>query len=136
MYLEALNLNSQYLLKDVANNKQKLINNFSQMLVYFNDLKAFDKAVEMCDEILKLAPGDANMLKYRELFQKNANIQKDIKKGGNPSPAAAAPTSAAPTSAAPTSAVISTPATTPPAVKTAPTNPAPKKDPQKPIKKN
>jgi hypothetical protein len=118
-------------LKDVANNKQKLINNFSQMLVYFNDQKAFDKAVEMCDEILKLAPGDANMLKYRELFQKNANIQKDIKKGGNPSPAAAAPTSAAPTSA-----VISTPATTPSAVKTAPTNPAPKKDPQKPIKKN
>jgi len=116
MYLEALNLNSQYLLKDVANNKQKLINNFSQMLVYFNDLKAFDKAVEMCDEILKLAPGDANMLKYRELFQKNADIQKGIKKGGNPSPAAAAPTSAAPTSA-----VISTP---------------PKKDTQKPVIKN
>ena len=68
------------MLKDVANNKQKLINNFSQMLVYFNDLKAFDKAVEMCDEILKLAPGDANMLKYRELFQKNADIQKGIKK--------------------------------------------------------
>ena len=80
MYLEALNLNSQYLLKDVANNKQKLINNFSQMLIYFNDLKAFDKAVEMCDEILKLAPGDANMLKYRDQFQKNADIQKGIKK--------------------------------------------------------
>ena len=40
------------------------------MLIYFNDLKAFDKAVEMCDEILKLAPGDANMLKYRDQFQK------------------------------------------------------------------
>jgi hypothetical protein len=125
LYLEALNLNSQYLLKDVDNNKQKLINNFSQMLIYYNELKAFDKAVEMCDEILKLAPGDANMLKYREQFQKNADIQKGLKKGGNPSPAPAAPTTATPT-----------PATNPPAVKPAPTKPATKTAPPKPIKKN
>jgi hypothetical protein len=109
-------------LKDVANNKQKLINNFSQMLIYFNDLKAFDKAVEMCDEILKLAPGDANMLKYRELFQKNANIQKDIKKVGDK------PTTE---KQAPTSAVTSTPTGTPATVK-----PASKPAPPKPVKKN
>jgi len=80
LYLEALNLNSQYLAKDIANNKQKMINNFSQILMYYNEVKAFDKAVEMCDEILKLAPGDADMLKYREQFQHNADLQKNIKK--------------------------------------------------------
>ena len=79
LYIDALNLNSQYLQKDVANNKQKLIDNFSQMLMFYNETKTFDKAVEMCDEILKLAPGDANMLKYREQFQKNADLQKAIK---------------------------------------------------------
>lgn len=116
LYLEALNLNSQYLLKDVDNNKQKLINNFSQMLIYYNELKAFDKAVEMCDEILKLAPGDANMLKYREQFQKNADLQKGIKK------VADKPTTEKPAAPPPT-----TPATDKPATKTAPV---------KPVKKN
>ena len=80
LYLEALNLNSQYLAKDIDNNKQKMINNFSQILIYYNEVKAFDKAVEMCDEILKLAPGNADMLKYREQFQRNADLQKSIKK--------------------------------------------------------
>ena len=47
--------------------------------MFYNETKTFDKAVEMCDEILKLAPGDANMLKYREQFQKNADLQKAIK---------------------------------------------------------
>ena len=116
LYLEALNLNSQYLLKDVDNNKQKLINNFSQMLIYYNELKAFDKAVEMCDEILKLAPGDANMLKYREQFQNNADLQKGIKK------VADKPTTEKPAAPPPT-----TPATDKPATKTAPV---------KPVKKN
>jgi hypothetical protein len=120
LYLDALNLNSQYLSKDVANNKQKLINNFSQMLMYFNEVKAFDKAVEMCDEILKLAPGDANMLKYREQFQKNADIQKGIKKEA---PKATTPATATP---APT---------TPPSDKTA-TKKEPVKEPAKaPVKK-
>jgi tetratricopeptide (TPR) repeat protein len=112
LYLEALNLNSQYLSKDSVNNKQKLINNYSQMLMYFNETKAFDKAVEMCDEILKLAPGDANMLKYREQFQKNADIQKGIKKVAD-KPTTAAPASAAPASATP-----------------------PKAEPTKPVKQN
>ncbi len=91
LYLQALTVNSQFLLMDVANNKQKLIDNFSQMLIYFNEIKAFDKAVEMCDEILKIAPGDANMLKYREQFQKNADIQKGMKKTADKPSASATP---------------------------------------------
>jgi tetratricopeptide (TPR) repeat protein len=83
LYLEALTLNSTFLLKDIENNKQKLIDNFSQMLRYFNEIKAFDKAVEMCDEILKLAPGNADMLKYRDIFQKNADILKGVKKAAD-----------------------------------------------------
>lgn len=70
----------------------------------------------MCDEILKLAPGDANMLKYREQFQKNADLQKGIKK------VADKPTTEKPAAPPPT-----TPATDKPATKTAPV---------KPVKKN
>ncbi len=89
LQLEALNLQSQFLLKDVAKNKQALIDNYAQMLMYYNETKGFDNAVLMCDKILELAPGDASMLKYREQFAKNAALMK-AKNAGKPAPAAPA----------------------------------------------
>jgi tetratricopeptide (TPR) repeat protein len=76
LQLEALSLYVQFLLKDPEKNKQALIDNYAQMLMYYNETKAFDNAVIMCDKILELAPGDANMLKYREQFVKNAALMK------------------------------------------------------------
>jgi Flp pilus assembly protein TadD len=86
--LEALNLQNQFFLKDTASNKQKLVDNYSQMLVYFNEIKAFDKALEMCDEILKYAPGDASMLGYRTQFQ---NLVNKMKEKANAKPVAEKP---------------------------------------------
>jgi hypothetical protein len=70
-------MNAQILLKDPTTNKQKLIDNYGQMLVYYNEMKNYDEAVVMCDKILELAPGDANMIKYREQFAKNAALMKN-----------------------------------------------------------
>jgi len=86
LQLDALNLQNQFLLKDPTKNKQALIDNYAQMLVYYNETKGYDNAVLMCDKILELAPGDANMLKYREQFAKNAALMKA--KGTKPAPAA------------------------------------------------
>lgn len=83
LQLEALNQHVQFLLKDPAKNKQALIDNYAQMLMYYNETKGFDNAVIMCDKILELAPGDASMLKYREQFVKNAALMK-AKNGGKP----------------------------------------------------
>jgi Tfp pilus assembly protein PilF len=91
LQLEALTLQNQFLLKDPAKNKQGLIDNYGQMLVYYNETKAFDNAVLMCDKILELAPGDASMLKYREQFAKNAALMKNNAAKGAAKPAAAAP---------------------------------------------
>ena len=91
LLIEALTMNAQFLLKDVATNKQKLIDNYGQMLVYYNEIKNYDEAVVMCDKILELAPGDANMMKYREQFAKNAALMKN-----NPNKAGAKPATTPP----------------------------------------
>lgn len=73
---EAINLQNQFFLKDTATNKQKLIENYSTMLNYYNEVKDYEKAVVMCDEILKYAPGDANTIKYRDMFQQQVEYRK------------------------------------------------------------
>jgi Flp pilus assembly protein TadD len=73
---EAINLQNQYFLKDTAANKQKLIENYSTMLNFYYEKKDYEKAVLMCDEILKYAPGDANTTKYRDMFQKQVDYLK------------------------------------------------------------
>jgi tetratricopeptide (TPR) repeat protein len=75
--LEAINLQNQFFLKDTASNKQKLVDNYGYLMVYYNEIKSFDKALEMCDEILKYVPGDPNMLNYRTQFQNIINKLKD-----------------------------------------------------------
>ncbi len=91
LLIQALTMNTQFLLKDAITNKQKLIDNYGQMLVYYNDVKNYDEAVVMCDKILELAPGDANMLKYREQFAKNAALMKNNANKAGAKPASNTP---------------------------------------------
>jgi Tfp pilus assembly protein PilF len=65
---------NQFLMKDTAKNKQILINNYYTMLSYYNDaLKDYPKALEVCDSILVLIPGDPQTLKIKDLITKNMN---------------------------------------------------------------
>jgi cytochrome c-type biogenesis protein CcmH/NrfG len=82
--LAAIGLQNQFYLKDPEANKQGLINNYGTMLVYFNTIKAYDKAIEMCDEILKYAPGDASMLNYKTQFQNLINNKSNPKSNVKP----------------------------------------------------
>ena len=83
---EAVNVQNQFLLKDVAKNKQTLVNNYYTMIGYYNETKGYENAVLMCDKVLELAPDDPTTLQAKAQFVKNIEIIKKMQnsKGGAP----------------------------------------------------
>jgi cytochrome c-type biogenesis protein CcmH/NrfG len=64
--LEALALQNDYYAKDTEKNKKGLIANYYYAMIYFADKqKDYEKAIEFCDKILVLIPGDAEMTNIR-----------------------------------------------------------------------
>lgn len=81
---EAVTLQNQFLLKDVAKNKQGLINNYYSLMGYYNETKNFEQAIAMCDKVLELLPGDPQTMKIKESLAKNWEIIKKMKPSGEP----------------------------------------------------
>jgi len=90
---EAVNVQNEYLLKDVAKNKQLLINNYYTLIGYYNETKGYENAVLMCDKVLELVPEDPTTLQAKAQFTKNIEIIKKMQnsKGGVPAPPAQKP---------------------------------------------
>ncbi len=64
--LEALALQNDYYAKDTEKNKKGLIANYYYTMIYYADKqKDYEKAIEFCDKILVLIPGDAEMTNIR-----------------------------------------------------------------------
>jgi hypothetical protein len=79
---QAINLQNTFLSKDVEKNKQALINNYYTLIGYYNETKAYDNAVLMCDKVLALVPNDPTTLGAKAQFEKNIKILKDREKAG------------------------------------------------------
>ncbi len=77
LLFEAINLQNTFLLKDVEKNKQALVNNYYTLIGYYNETKAYDNAVIMCDKVLELVPNDPTTLGAKAQFEKNAKIMRD-----------------------------------------------------------
>ncbi len=72
--VEALTKQNEFLVKDSIKNKDALIRNYFSMMGYYNDkVKDYAKALEYCDKILALSPGDAEMTVLRTAIEKNLN---------------------------------------------------------------
>jgi tetratricopeptide (TPR) repeat protein len=93
---EAVNFQNQFLLKDSVKNKQALINNYYTLIGYYNETKAYDNAVLMCDKVLEMVPNDPTTLQAKGQFVKNIEIIKKMQagKGGKGAAAAAADSTA------------------------------------------
>jgi hypothetical protein len=89
---EAINLQNTYLVKDTEKNKQALINNYYTLIGYYNETKAYDNAVLMCDKVLELVPNDPTTTQAKAQFVKNIEI---LKKMGDSKGAKGAPEKAA-----------------------------------------
>lgn len=64
--LEALALQNDYYAKDTEKNKKGLIANYYYTMIYYADKqKDYEKAIEFCDKILALIPGDVEMTNIR-----------------------------------------------------------------------
>jgi Tetratricopeptide repeat len=89
---EAINLQNTYLVKDTEKNKQALINNYYTLIGYYNETKAYDNAVLMCDKVLELVPNDPTTTQAKAQFVKNIEILKKMVdgKGGKVAPEKAA----------------------------------------------
>ena len=89
---EAINLQNTYLVKDTEKNKQTLINNYYTLIGYYNETKAYDNAVLMCDKVLELVPNDPTTTQAKAQFVKNIEILKKMGdgKGGKVAPEKAA----------------------------------------------
>jgi len=87
---EAVNIQNEFLLKDVAKNKQALVNNYYTLIGYYNETKGYENAVLMCDKVLELVPEDPTTLQAKAQFTKNIEIIKKMQnqKGGAPAPSA------------------------------------------------
>ena len=85
---EAATLQNQFLSKDIAKNKQAMVNNFYTMMGYYNETKAYEQAIAMCDKVLELIPGEAQTLKIKESLTKNWEIIKKMQSGGTQKAAA------------------------------------------------
>ena len=81
LLFEAINLQNTYLLKDVEKNKQALVNNYYTLIGYYNETKAYDTAVTICDKVLELVPNDPTTLGAKAQFEKNAKIMRDRANG-------------------------------------------------------
>ncbi len=65
---------NEFLIKDTVKNKQALINNYYTLLSYYNDvLKDYPKALEICNNILTLVPGEPQTLRIKGIIEKNMN---------------------------------------------------------------
>jgi tetratricopeptide (TPR) repeat protein len=85
---EAVNIQNEFLLKDVAKNKQALVNNYYTLIGYYNETKGYENAVLMCDKVLELVPEDPTTLQAKAQFTKNIEIIKKMQnsRGGVPAP--------------------------------------------------
>jgi len=64
--LEVLALQNDFYAKDTEKNKKGLIANYYYAMIYYADKqKDYEKAIEFCDKILVLIPGDAEMTNIR-----------------------------------------------------------------------
>ena len=79
---EAVNTQNTFLIKDVEKNKQALINNYYTLIGYYNETKAYENAVAMCDKVLELLPNDPTTLGAKAQFEKNVKIIKEREKSG------------------------------------------------------
>ena len=80
---EAVTLQNQFLSKDITKNKQAMVNNFYLMMGYYNETKAYELAISMCDKVLELIPGEPQTMKIKESLTKNWEIIKKMQSGGN-----------------------------------------------------
>jgi hypothetical protein len=80
---EAVTLQNQFLSKDMTKNKQAMVNNFYTMMGYYNETKAYEQAIAMCDKVLELIPGEPQTMKIKESLTKNWEIIKKMQSGGN-----------------------------------------------------
>ena len=85
---EAVTLQNQFLSKDMVKNKQAMVNNYYTMMGYYNETKAYEQAIAMCDKVLELIPGEAQTMKIKESLTKNWEIIKKMQSGGTPKAAA------------------------------------------------
>ena len=85
---EAVNVQNEFLSKDLTKNKQALINNYYTLIGYYNETKNYENAVLMCDKVLEIVPEDPTTLQAKGLFIKNIEIIKKMQnsKGGLPAP--------------------------------------------------
>ena len=90
---EAVNFQNQFLLKDSVKNKQALVNNYYTLIGYYNETKAYDNAVLMCDKVLEMVPNDPTTLQAKAQFVKNAEIMKKMQAAKGAKTAAADTTS-------------------------------------------
>ncbi|MDP4619250.1 MAG: hypothetical protein NWS87_01900 [Sediminibacterium sp.] len=75
---EAVTLQNQFLSKDMTKYKQAMVNNFYTMMGYYNETKAYEQAIAMCDKVLELIPGEPQTLKIKESLTKNWGIIKKM----------------------------------------------------------
>lgn len=69
--IEAINLQNDFYAKDTEKNKKALSGNYYYLMVYYADkLKDYEKAIEYCDKILALNPGDADMTNIKATLTK------------------------------------------------------------------
>jgi len=78
---EAINLQNTFLVKDTEKNKQALINNYYTLIGYYNETKAYENAVLMCDKVLELVPNDPTTTQAKAQFAKNIEILKKMGDG-------------------------------------------------------
>lgn len=83
---QAVTLQNEFLLKDPIKNKQALVNNYYAMMGYYNETKAYELAITMCDKVLELLPGEAQTLKIKESLVKNWEIIKKMQANQKPAP--------------------------------------------------
>jgi tetratricopeptide (TPR) repeat protein len=85
---DALTIQNQFLVRDATKNKQALVSNYYGMMTYYNELKAYDQAVLMCDKVLELIPAEPQTVGIRESLLKNLEIsKKNQQKAGTTPPA-------------------------------------------------
>ena len=88
---EAVTLQNNFLVKDVEKNKQALINNYYTLIGYYNETKAYENAVLMCDKVLELVPNDPTTTQAKAQFVKNIEILKKMPAGKGTKPGSEEP---------------------------------------------
>lgn len=82
---EAVVLQNTFLLKDVNKNKQALVVNYYAMMGYYNETKAYENAIAMCDKVLELIPGEPQTVSIKDKLVKNWEIIKKMQGNQKPS---------------------------------------------------